>query len=46
MAVDARKLLARYRMLKEERQSWDGAWRELAELFLPTRCLSLAITPT
>ncbi|MBQ9105489.1 MAG: hypothetical protein IJY48_05095, partial [Mailhella sp.] len=37
MAVDARKLLARYRMLKEERQSWDGAWRELAELFLPTR---------
>ncbi|MBQ8172344.1 MAG: hypothetical protein IJ034_00185, partial [Mailhella sp.] len=37
MAVDARKLLARYRMLREERQSWDGAWRELAELFLPTR---------
>lgn len=37
MAVDAKKLLARYRMLREERQSWDGAWRELAELFLPTR---------
>lgn len=37
MAVDVRKLQARYSQLLSERSGWDTAWRELADLFLPTR---------
>lgn len=37
MALDVHKLDKRYDVLKQERSSWDVAWAELAELFLPTR---------
>lgn len=37
MAVDVRKLQARYHALLSERSGWDTAWRQLADLFLPTR---------
>ena len=37
MAADVKRLARRYKQLKDERNGWDSAWRQLAELFLPCR---------
>lgn len=37
MALEVTELHRRYEALKSDRSGWDAAWKDLAELFLPTR---------